>query len=94
MSASGAVDSEGVPRQDFTGGTDIGNIDLPTKKEWGASGYRTCGGGLEGMCSSGKFLDKADHGAPWCATWLQGGLGSGHGDLGSKFVTTVGRDIS
>ena len=32
---SGAVDSEGVQRQELTGGTDVGYNDIPSEREGG-----------------------------------------------------------
>ena len=40
VAASGAVDSEGVLRQEVTVGTDVGDNDLPPERERGVSGVR------------------------------------------------------
>ena len=64
VAASGAVDSEGVLRQEVTVGTDVGDNDLPPERERGVSGDRDNVGDPEGMCGGGKFSTKAEHGAP------------------------------
>ena len=86
VAASGAVDSEGVLRQEVTVGTDVGDNDITTKREGGVSGDRACGGGLEDICNIGNCRLKRSMELHYSLHGFSAGKGMGMGTLEVKLA--------
>ena len=67
----------------------MGDNGTRPEREGGVSGYRTSGGGVEGLCNSGEFLAEAGGRLEQRLARVQRGVGNGEVHTGGQVGSTA-----